>query len=194
MNKILFNFSVILIGLTMISCQKDDSVPIIHEDVSLDKFSDALSKYSQQVIPIICGEEETRSNGGYVELTEEEKAVLESEYKILAKNGKELFMAIGFTEKELNDIYQNGNIDDISFAAALYCMYFQSQSESRSITGNIYADCALAVAGFDVFVCLESGGKVMIKKMMKTLAGKLLGPVGVAVTLAQYTLCVGGFG
>ena len=153
-----------------------------------------MSQYRQKITPIIEKEEGSRSNGGYVELTEEERTILEHEYKILAQNGRELFMALDFTEEELNDIYYRGNTDDIALAAVFYSAFSDNKLEARAITGNVYADCALAVAGFDIFTCLERGGKVMVEKMLKTLAGKLLGPVGMALTIAEYTLCVGGFG
>lgn len=196
MNKLFLYLSIFMIGLIVNSCQNDEigEKQINIDDASLNKFSYVLSQYRQKIIPIIEKEEGSRSNGGYVEFTEEERIILEQEYKILALNGRELFMALDFTEEELNNIYYKGNTDDIALAAVFYSIFSENKLETRAITGNVYADCALAVAGFDVFTCLEGGGKVMVKKMLKTLAGKLLGPVGMALTIAEYTLCVGGFG
>jgi len=196
MKKSIVYLFILMIGLVVNSCQNDEFITeqTSVDEVSLKRFSYALSQYRQKVTPIIQQREEVRSNGGYVELTEEEKTILGNEYKILAQNGKDLFITLDFTEEELNEIYYKGNIDDIALAAILYCSFFENNSKTRAITGNIYADCALAVAGFDVFTCLEGGGKVMVKKMLKTLAGKFLGPVGMALTIGEYTLCVGGFG
>lgn len=196
MNKLLLYLFIFMIGFVANSCRNDEfgENEINVDDASLKKFSYALSQYRQKITPIVQKEEESRNNGGYVELTEEERIILEHEYKILAQNGKELFLALDFTEEELNDIYYRGNTDDIALAAVFYNAFSENKLGTRAITGNVYADCALAVAGFDVFTCLEGRGKVMVKKMLKTLAGKLLGPVGMALTIAEYTLCVGGFG
>lgn len=192
MNKFLFYLSLLMLGLAINSCQNEELV-MTNKNMGLDRFSNMLEKYNQKIIPIV-NKAETRSNGKYIELTKEEKVILESEYKTLAKHSKELFITIGFTEKELNEIYCKSNTDDIAIAAFFYSTFTNSVSESRALTANVYVDCALAVAGFNLFDCIESGGKAMAKQMMKTMAKKMFGPVGAALTIAEYVLCVGGIG
>lgn len=56
-------------------------------------------------------------------------------------------------------------------------------------------DCAIRAIGMDIFAGLGSSaiktwGKAAIKKAFKVAAKKIVGPVGVAITVVEFAVCM----
>ena len=189
---------MLCIIVSFVSCQDSEIESTDREvakidELQLDDFVKALDEYGNVVIPILRNQE-TRSENGIVSFTDEELEILKTECIYLAKEGRRLFLSMGITEEELNELYMGENECDIALAAVICTNMIKQNYSTRAITGNDYIDCALLVAGFDLSDALREGGEAAVKKVLKKVATKLLGPIGAAITVGEYVLCLGGIG
>ena len=67
----------------------------------------------------------------------------------------------------------------------------------KSVDWDRAISCALGAIGFNSIDLLrnaaETGTRVAIRGLIKTVATRLLGPIGVAFTVAEWALCYSGF-
>ncbi len=81
------------------------------------------------------------------------------------------------------------NMEYSFFATPCYAAFTQSDLATIS-------KCALQAIGADIIqaLCLQKGtvwAKPLIKKAFKTVAKRMLGPIGVGIAVVEFTVCIG---
>lgn len=115
-----------------------------------------------------------------------------------------LFQTIGLSKKEIIKEIGEENRQAI-IAAGILAMSIThdnciSEPSTRSMTGNLYIDCALSAIGLDIATgirtALEHGvSKKVAKQLIKSALKASLGTTaGITITVALWGLCVGGIG
>ncbi|MBP3839284.1 MAG: hypothetical protein ILA04_09190 [Prevotella sp.] len=130
---------------------------------------------------------------------------------MVEKSKKFLKEEKGFTEEEIQEMLAENNVDETQLVplVALIC-----EQESRTGNGlaanssfgfNLLAtpcyansrivDCAMKAIGADVLYSLASSGlktwsKALIRQSFKVIAKRALGPIGAAIAVAEFALCI----
>jgi len=140
--------------------------------------------------------------------------------KQLVKASKQYLRSKGFTNKDINDMLSENSADEtqlVPFVMALaeiekyqednpYIDYpFADNNSSNNpygvapgpqkITWKQVGNCAMEAIGFDILASLaHSSAKTwsiaMIKRVFKTAAKRLIGPVGVAIAVIEFGICI----
>ena len=101
--------------------------------------------------------------------------------------------SMGVTDQEITEIC--GSDESSVVTAALHAINSPEYNTYIVSTRNIYVTCALAVLGLDAS-CISELGKTTLKRaainLLKSAAKKLLGPIGVALAVAEYGFCLAG--
>ena len=139
-------------------------------------------------------------------------STLEAEHALapLVKSSKTYLKSKGFTDGEIEDMLAEYNLDDTALVPlVLACAESEINISSIStkqihrnkgvhtneITWGGVGDCAMQAIGIDIFMglsqsTLKTWSKAAIKRAFKSLLPKLLGPVGVAVMVAEFSYCL----
>jgi len=148
-----------------------------------------------------------------------EDVILISEAKTSASlasmviQSKQYLYSLGMTDDDIQQMLQEENADEstlVPFTLALIehdnsCYYAQVRNDHFSLIPCAYAavdwkqvgQCSLHAIGADIFFGLgtsltKTWTKAAIKKAFKVAAEKIVGPVGVAITVVDFALCMGG--
>lgn len=198
-----------LSAVSFSSCKNDDVVEvteIANEEISwndVEEFNSKIMSFNSNVTPLFkTGKTRAMSSGDSEEfvLTDSEKETIEKEVQELNQEAKEMFLKIGLTEEEIYEIIDEEHSENLALAAMLIMSaVHDNQEATRALTGNVYLDCAIVALGGDI-VSLGRGlykyglTKAAAKAALRAAATRLSGPIGVALTVAAWGLCVGGIG
>lgn len=128
----------------------------------------------------------------------------------LIQESKQYLYAKGLSEQDIQDmlVEHDGKSEDlIPFVIALTNAEVQPEMVSRNYLGpfantanaqldaNDYAMCAIVAIGADVLFSLATSNltqwsKPLIKKAFGTVAKRFLGPVGVAIAVVSFAVCL----
>jgi len=123
---------------------------------------------------------------------------------------KQYLYAKGLTEQDIQDMIleHNGKREDlVPFVMALTDIEVQPESVARNylapfastanakLNANDYAMCALVAIGADVLYSLGTSGlktwsKHLIMKAFGTVAKRFMGPIGVAIAVVSFGVCL----
>lgn len=125
----------------------------------------------------------------------------------LIQNSKQYLYDKGFSESEIQDMLVENNVDEsalVPFVMVLteeegYQLNNNLVPTSRSVTVDWgrAGHCALKALGADLFYAFKQSAantwsKVILKKAFKTIASKVLGPVGVGIAVIEFSICYWG--
>lgn len=137
---------------------------------------------------------ETRSINGELKFTKVEEDFILQEFAPSISWAKQVMYSMGVTDQEITEIC--GSDESSVVTAALHAINSPECNTYIVSTRNIYVTCALAVLGLDAFSCISELGKTTLKRaainLLKSAAKKLLGPIGVALAVAEYGFCLAG--
>lgn len=123
---------------------------------------------------------------------------------------KQYLYSLGLTEYDIQEMVQEADSDEsalIPFTLALIeseSEYYAMREYRRfSLIPSAYADwdwqeigsCALQALGFDIICSLRASAaktwtKAAMKKAFKTVACKVIGPVGAAIFVIDFAICI----
>ena len=210
---LLFGLKLIFLGsiITLNSCQTENSTPYGEIEILKENLRNSLFENQKQFESIIKPDSEIQNTlsraNDYKDLNISETEAMRL-LGVILKNSKNLLSYYGITEKEL--IKQYGTSDDHRIIlAAIGAMVADdlkkqnSSSQNYSLfsqklyaqTDNLYADCALEVLGLNFGVgtlhdLAQEGIEKVVRNLVKKTALRLLGPVGIAITVAHYMWCI----
>jgi len=170
---------------------------LIENQVSLNQFSN--SYYDSQ--------QKSRANLASSNGSSEEEAI-EVLLPLLEKS-KELLALYGVDDQQILEELGDVNYVRLIVLAVGAMSYEESQGSLSSTNGmnvflgnrlyaqtdNPYVDCAIQALGLNLgFGTLhdlaEEGLEKTVKKFLKKVAWRVLGPIGVAITVAEYAWCL----
>lgn len=180
----------------LFSCEQEKMVSAESEGridpILVDSLNRAVVAYAELVNPIIQNVE-TRSINGELEFTKVEEDFVFQKLVPSILWAKQVMYSMGVTEQEIKETC--GSDESSVITAALYAINTPEYTYIAN-TRNAYVTCALAVLGLDAFSCISELGKATLKKaainLLKSAAKKLLGPMGVALAVAEYGFCIAG--
>lgn len=138
--------------------------------------------------------------------------------KPLLQESKKFLYERGFSEEEIQTMLKEENADESDLIPLVLVIsedeYNQSLTAHRySVTNNFLAvscfaggismkvalDCAIKAIGADILYALSSSGtkiwsKYSIKKAFKVVAKRCLGPIGVAIAVVEFSVCLADAG
>lgn len=126
----------------------------------------------------------------------------------LILDSKKYLYGKGFTEAEIQTMLKENHVDEsalVPFVLSLteeeeYQQYNIVNNElyiTRSVDWNRAGRCAVRALGFDALAGLaqstaKTWSKAVLKTVFKTVASKMVGPVGVAIAVIDFSLCYWG--
>lgn len=156
--------------------------------------------------------EDDGMHDGEILLSESE---VKSSLAHLVQSSKRYLYSKGMSEEEIQEMLGEENADEtvlVPFVMSLCDLekqeYTFELSRSESNTFNLFAttayaanndwakvgSCAMQALGLDVITEFAYAGKVLtkaaIKSIFKTAAKRILGPIGVAIALVEFGVCM----
>ena len=130
----------------------------------------------------------------------------------LIQESKQYLYSMGFTEQDIQQMIAEENaieadliplvmsmtlLEDNLQVARNYLGLFPINAAYANMSWSEVGRCAIHALGFDaIFSLTSSGAKVWsmatIKTVFKTVAKRMLGPIGVAIAVVDFGLCLGG--
>lgn len=123
-------------------------------------------------------------------------------------NCKNYLYGKGFTENEIQVMLKENNVDESSLIPFVLSLAEEEERQlnnsvdnvdiyTRSVDWNLAGKCAIHALGFDAMAGLaqssaKTWSKAVLKRVFKTVASKMLGPVGAAIALIDFSLCYWG--
>lgn len=179
----------------------------VEEPVALEKI-----KTPRQILNIMrtTGAEISLINDGtythYLTISEDESSL---SLNSLVLDSKAYLYSKGFSESDIQTMLKENNADESALVPFVIALTEEEeyQQSNPANNGNSSSDdavdwdragrCSLHALGVDILTGLaQSSAKVWskaaIKAAFKTLASKIVGPVGVAIFVIDFTLCYTG--
>ena len=127
----------------------------------------------------------------------------------LIQESKEYLYNKGFSEVEIQEMLAENNVDESALVPFVSTLTEEEQSQivkntqpiSRKyvedIDWNKAGKCALNALGFDAIYALSQStasqwSKRVLKQVFKTVAKKMVGPVGAAIAVIEFSICYWG--
>lgn len=131
----------------------------------------------------------------------------------LVNQSKQYLYSKGFTDKEIEEMLQENNVDEtelVPFVMRLSTLENSAQNMASLhqrklgvfslLATPAYAqagDCAMKALGADFLFgvsgsSLKTWGKAAIKKAFKSVAKKMLGPIGALIAVVEFSYCMWG--
>lgn len=209
MKKILFLIVLFVVSLLGISCTSNDeeSIDISKETLSVEssqRFESVIDSINNLSYPVIRRGKTRAVNENCPDsiiLSSKDSIFLDQQERSIVKASKELLYSMNLSESEIYDIVGEDN-DEAIAAAALLCMSLEHDNvlQTRSLTGNVYFDCALSALGLDLgsalrTACTKGVTKAVAKKFLVSALKASVGTsAGIVITMGLWGLCVGGIG
>ena len=206
--SILVLMMLFFVSLSFFNCQIEDEsaqqTDFEKRTIALRDFEDLFNKNKGKFLKIKDKHEVLYKNSG---LSINQKMIIEKESKDILKplidQTKKLLFAYGINEAILTEVY--GDVDDsrqvlvglaiLSSEKQLLMNNAKSQRSYKMAKANPYLECAKEALGLNIGIgLLHDLGEEAIEKAVKTFlkktAARLLGPVGLAITVAEYAWCL----
>lgn len=113
---------------------------------------------------------------------------------------KELLRECGVEEQELIELFGNSNDERLALVGIALSQHLPNVIQTRGLEWDDYVDCAAEAVGVNVLTNLKSmydSGQLtrsLMKKaaleVVKQVARRFVGPVGVAITVADFGWCL----
>lgn len=136
----------------------------------------------------------------------------------LVTQSKQYLYSKGFTEQEIQEMLKENNADEtelVRFVVGITALENSAQNTASLLNRNSFGsfglfatpayaqsieqvgDCALKALGADFLFgaggsTIKTWGKAALKKAFKSVAQKMLGPVGVAIAVGTFVYCMWG--
>lgn len=123
-------------------------------------------------------------------------------------DSKKYLYGKGFTEDEIQAMLKENNTDESSLVPFVLSLAEEEEQQQNSLVENVESltrgvdwklagKCAVHALGFDALAGLaqssaKTWSKAALKRVFKTVASKMLGPIGAAVALIDFSLCYWG--
>lgn len=209
MNKLLLFLGLITI-VSMTACSneiaadnviKEERTLSFDESIHFKNVVDSVNKNSYRYIR--SGKTRAINNGNSegIELTSEEEKVLKANEELLIAASYDLFESIGLSKDEIKNEIGEENDEAVVYASLIAISAIQDNAQmTRSVTGNVYIDCALSVLGLDLVSSVRTAiSKGISKKVaLRLVEHAVKAAVGTSyaavITVGLWGLCVGGIG
>lgn len=121
-------------------------------------------------------------------------------------DSKQYLYGKGFTESEIQTMLKENNVDESALVPFVLSLteeevYQQSNAITSTAANSVDLDrvgrCAVHALGFDALAGLaqstaKTWSKAVLKTVFKTVAAKMVGPVGVSIAIIDFSLCYWG--
>ncbi len=116
------------------------------------------------------------------------------------QQAKEILYTKGYTEIEIQDLLTETNTEEAHLIPTIMLLT-ASDKEDRFLLNQYQGkfdvdkaiDCAIAAVGLNLFDIVrnvsEEGFKAALKATLRGIGTKFLGPIGVAITVAEWAVC-----
>jgi len=191
---------------------EDLGVTRVYVDLSLAEEPINLKKISTpgQIVDLVktFGAEISLENDGTFEdsllISEEES--LEA-LNPLIQDSKKYLYGKGFTESEIQEMLAENNVDESALVPFVLILMegeeYQLNNNIQPLSRQVNIDwgrvgkCAMEAVGADLIYSFNQSAtktwsKVILKKTFKTVASRVLGPVGVAIAVISFSICCWG--
>ena len=161
------------------------------EEQLLEALNNTLQSASDALYKINYGVYRTRGTMPTEEnLSEEQKQQVRTSLHSIATATKQVLAHYGVTDQELVEIFGDSNDERIALAGIAFADFHVSRA-TRSLEWDDYADCAMRALGFNIFSSMRGAiTKKLAIQMLKQVAKKVVGPVGVGITVAEFGWCL----
>lgn len=139
---------------------------------------------------------------------------VESMLAPMTEKSKDFLKKRGFSDAEIQEMLDENNADE-SQLIALTMLICENEASSNNnylsqhkgfmldffatpahaaISNNVYINCAMEAIGVDFIASgslstCKTWSKIAIKKAYKAIAKRMLGPVGVAIAVVEFSMC-----
>lgn len=104
----------------------------------------------------------------------------------------------GFSDDDIQQMLEENNADETMLVPLVMALVEEEKNQELSLvikSRNSITTCAMQAIGLDIVYSLtqssaKTWSKKVIKKLFKTVAKRALGPVGVAIAVVEFTLCM----
>lgn len=120
----------------------------------------------------------------------------------LIRDSKKYLYGKGFTETEIQEMLRENNVDESALVPFVLALAEEEANQNnvnvtRSVDWGQVGSCALHAIGADIFYGLDKSmlktwSKKLIMKAFKTAAVRACGPIGVAITVVDFSVCCWG--
>lgn len=202
------------IATGFVACNSDDNDEIVTNHDELNSVKSQQEDYfsskrkllssveSQQESFNLFKDKVSNDKGNYEDVLKEANSLNNQ----LVIDSQRLFASLGVTSEEISDILGSENSSDIIIAALAFIAYEEAKGEDPNenlqeeaniiaySAQNKYIDCAIEALGLNIFDGVRNGAFLTKKaaiQFLKKAAVRLLGPIGTAITVAEYGWCLG---
>lgn len=211
----IFAIKLLLFGGAFIiqSCQTEsiEDTQSIEQELALSKF-ESLVRTSTPKIQSMVERQQSFSTSKSTfsrEVQQQNEAEMIESLNPLVEGTKELLLAFEIEAKDLEEVFGNENDPRLVIAGlALLSMGNEDNNQTAINFSNIFVqstyaqsgigNCVLEALGVNAAVDAFKGGikklgKKGAFKLLKKVAGRALGPIGVALAIIDFADCMGAF-
>lgn len=193
MKRITSIASALVIMLHLFSCEGNEEVTeIIEPNLNSEQFLEILQNEAEKLKVFI----ENQDGEQWSQASREEEQNAASELQLLTSASYSYLVGVGLTEEEIENEMGADNVNLILVAMATLNIENNpySKFENHSSSEERELGCLIEALGLNAFDAirsgLESGVKIAAKSLLKNIAKRLLGPIGVAITVAEFAWCM----
>lgn len=212
----IFAIKLLLIGGAFViqSCETDsfEDTQRIEQKLAISKFENLVKQTTPKVQSVVKKRQSliTPKTTLSRELQKQSEEEIIESLKPLVEGTKELLIAYDIDSNELSEDFEDLNDPRIAlvglFALAVeseessqtamnFASIFSTSLYAQSTTGGKITKCAVEAIGLDVIYSFASEGfekaaKKGLKKAIKKVAAKFLGPVGIGIAVAEFAWCM----
>lgn len=125
----------------------------------------------------------------------------------LILDSKKYLYGKGFSEIEIQTMLKENNVDESALVPFVLSLTEEEEYQNSNSTNTLYITrsvdwnragrCAIHALGFDALAGLaqssaKTWSKAVLKTVFKTVASKMVGPVGVTIAVIDFSLCYWG--
>ena len=122
-------------------------------------------------------------------ITQEEKEVLNTSLDKINIATKTALAEYGITEEELTSIFGDANDKRIALVGIILTENLHNR-HSRSLEWDDYVSCAAEALGLNIFTSMRTMTKKAALQLEKQVAKRSMGPIGVGITVAEFSWCL----
>lgn len=199
--KKLFKFlPIALLGFCLVlnSCSEEESINLTEgttlqtksSEIDLDPLKNAVNKYAQFVFDVHGNSERFDTNLMHSNLNE----LLASSYlQPIIKETLNMLPYYGISINELQEDISDLNDPRIALVGIGIITMEQGLTYAKADWGQV-AGCALEAIGFSsvdlIKDAFERGSRIALRQLIRSVAMRVLGPIGVAIAVAEFAWCM----